>query len=180
MLFQTAQDPNFAEKGFRCVQNSATATLTLTAASIALNSPVCLETNTASLPDGVVTNGQNFVKRPATATSLVNNLFVGVLARVPGTKSYLAQEEVGLAQNYGPMTAAAVYRATAGASVGQALIPDSLQLMVPVGGPVTAAATATAGHVEVPAIGCLAVLMEALATSGATEATTARVFLRCM
>jgi hypothetical protein len=180
MLLQTAMDPRSADTVLRVVQNAATLTLTLTAASIALNSPVVMATATNVLPSTVGTDGQNYVQRPATATSLVNNLFVGLLSRVPGTKSYLGQEEVGLAQCYGPVPAAAVLRPTAGASVGAALVPDSTQLLVAVGGPVSAAATATAGHVEVPALGCLAVLMEALATSGATEATTARVFLRCM
>jgi hypothetical protein len=180
MLIQSAQDPNFAETVLRVIQNAATATLTLTAASIAVGAPVVLATATASLPSTDVSAGQNFVQRAATATSLVNNLFVGLLSRVPGTKTYLAQEEVGLAQCYGPVISGAIHRATAGASVGQALIPDSTGLMVAVGGPVTAAATASAGHVEVPAIGLLAVLMEAVATSSATEASTARMFLRCM
>jgi hypothetical protein len=180
MLLQTAMDKRYAETVLRVVQNVATATLTLTAASIAVDSPVVLATATDFLPTTDTADGQNYVQRPATATSLVNNLFVGLLSRVPGTKTYLAQEEVGLAQAYGPVISGAVHRPAAGASVGAALVPDSTQLLVPVGGPITAAATSTAGHVEVPALGCLAVLMEALATSGATEATTARVFLRCM
>lgn len=180
MQFQSAQDPRYAETAFRVVQNSAPLTQTLTAASIALNSPVVLATATDSLPTTDTSDYQNFVQRPATATSIVNNLMVGLLATVPGTKAYLAQGEVGLAQNYGPVISAAIHRATAGAAVGQALIPDSTQRLVAVGGPVTAAATASAAHAEVPALGCLAVLMEAVATSSATEAATARVFLRCM
>jgi len=181
MLIQTAQDPRLAESVFRCVQNANTRSGTITAGSIAINSPVVLETATASLPSSA-TDGtpQNFVRRPATITSLVNNLMVGIIARVPGTKAYLDREEVGLAQCYGPHIAGVVQRATAGASVGSLLSPDSIQALVAVGGPVTAAATSTAGHVEVPAIGGLAVLMEALATSASTELTTARIFLRCM
>lgn len=173
MIFQTAVDKATAEKVFRVGQNANTNTGTITAGSIALGSPVVLETNTGSL-------AQNFVNRPATSTAIRNNLMVGVVQKVPGTKTYLDREEVGLIQCYGEYPDAIVHRATAGASVGQPLIPNSLQDLIPVGGPVTAAATATAGHVEVPALGGLAILIEELATSSATEQTTANVFLRCM
>jgi hypothetical protein len=175
MNFQSATDPRMAETCFRVVQNAATATQTLTAASIALGAPVVLATNTDSLPSSVVSNSQNFVQKPATATSIVNNLFVGLLARVPGTKTYLAGQEVGLAQNYGPYLSGIVLRATAGASVGAVLVPNSLPNLQAVSGPTTGTAAT-----EVPALGGLAVLMEALATSSATELTTARVFLRAM
>ncbi len=108
MLIQSAQDPNFAETVLRVVQNAATATLTLTAASIAIGSPVVLATATASLPSTDTAAGQNYVSRPATVTSIVNNLFVGLLSRVPGTKTYLGPEEVGLAQAYGPVVSAII------------------------------------------------------------------------
>lgn len=180
MLLQgSVQDQFLREAVFRCVQNANTATATITAGSIAIGSPVVLATHTASLPSTVATNGQNFVQRPATATSIVNNLFVGVLAKGPRA-AYLDREELGLAQCYGPYVGALIERPAAGAAVGNMLIPDSTQQFVAVSGPVTAAATATAGHVEVPALGGLAVLMAALATSGATETTTGIAFLRAM
>lgn len=180
MLWQTAQDPRQAETILRCVQNSNTATGTITAGSIANGSPVIFETNTASLPNTIQTVGQNFVNRPATSTALVNNLMAGIIARVPGTKAYLDREEVGLAQIYGPHLSAILLRPTGGLSAGNVLIPESLQCLIGVTGPVTAAATSTSGHVEVPALGGHAILMSALATSGATETTTGIVFVRCM
>lgn len=187
MLFQSAIDKFTAETAFRCVVNANTATLTITAGSIAINSPVVLATATASLP-GVNTGStlpgtiiNNFVQRPATATSLVNNLFAGILARVPGTKAYLDREEAGLAQIYGPLIGAIVKRPLSNiGGVGCIMIPDSDQSMLPSPGPMTIdPTTATALGVEVPALGGLAVNMQAIASSSATETTTSILFLRC-
>jgi len=174
MIWASVVNTTTAEKGYRSAVNSATATLTITAGSIAIGSPVILETSTASL------NGYN-VRRPATSTSLVNNLFQGIVARVPQVNpTYLDREQEGLVQVYGYYPTAIVQRLTAGSAVGACLIPESLQMLIAVSGPVTADATGTAGNVEVPAIGCLAVLAAAIGTSSATETTTAPVWLRCL
>lgn len=180
MEFQTVQTQGQAETVLRIVQNSNPLSGTSTN-TLAIGSPVILETNTASLPSTTTSTTQqkqNYVNRPATQTSIVNNLMVGVLVRGPRT-DYLEREALGLAQMYGVCTAAVVVP-TGGAGVGAALIPNSDGTLNPVSGPVTAAATSTSGHTEVPALGCLAVLMEAQATSGATYAATPRVHLRCM
>jgi hypothetical protein len=172
MLWQSAVDKTTAEKGFRSVVNSITASATITAGSIAVGTPLVLETNTAS-------NTGYFVNKPATSTSIVNNLFVGILSAAPNANpTYLDREQNGLCQVYGTYPTAIVLRPTAGASVGALLIPESLGFMTPSVGPVTAAATSTSGHTEVPALGGLAALMVALATSAATETTTAPVHLR--
>lgn len=171
MRFQTAVDKETAEKAFRAVVSAYTATGTITAASIAIGSPVVLETHTAS-------NNGYHARRPATSTSLVNNLFVGNLHDAPGTKAYLDREEIGLVQVYGIDDDAIVQILTAAVSVGSVLTPESLQFLIPVGGPVTGATTAA--NVEVPAIGGLAIIMEAIASSSATSTQTAKVFLRCL
>lgn len=170
MLFHSAQDPRLAEMGFRVVQNSAPLTMTLTAASIALGAPLVLEGNTASTPNNDTTLGQNFVaKGAAAATALANNLVIGALARVTGTRTYLAQEGVGLAQVYGPMLNALVRREIAGVPSGTQLIPSDIAFVVPAG--TTGAPAGLAG---------MFTLIEALAASTATELTAAKVFLRCM
>jgi len=180
MIFQTAQDPRVYETAFRVVQNAYTATLTITAGTIAVGSPLILATETASLPSTVATAGQNFVRRPATSTSIVNNLFAGILARVPGTAGYLDREEVGLAQVEGPYIGALMQALTVTQLAGQIVIPESLQFFFAVDGPVTAAATATAAHGQVPALGGLAYLMADVASSSATGTTTGIVFLRAL
>ena len=190
MLFQSVMDPFTRDIVLRTVTNSATATLTLTAASIAVGSPVILETNTASLPTTAAnstdpfwpsTKVQNFAFRPATSTSLVNNLLQGILYSAPRT-AYLGPEETGLVQCYGTYVGAIVQIPPSSAAIapGNVLWPESLQMLILGAGPVTAAATATAGHVEAPAIGGLVIAMAAVASSAATATTTTTVFLRCM
>lgn len=173
MRFQTAVDASTSEKAFRTVVNANTITGTITAGSIAIGSPLVLSTSTASLE-------ANYVNRPATSTSKVNNLFIGNLHDAPGSKIYLDREEVGIAQVYGPDLDAIVQILTTTSVVGCICVPEQFQFLIPVDGPVTAAATATAAHGEVPALGGLAVLMEQIASSSATSTTTARVFLRCL
>ena len=189
MEFATAQDKFTREVVLRVVTNSKTATATITAGSIAVGSPVILETNTASLPTTAAnstapfwpsTNVQNFVTRPATSTSLVNNLLVGILAAVPGTAAYLDREQTGLAQCYGPYVGAAVQVTTATINPGNVLVPESLQFLILGTGPVTAAATGTAAHVEAPAIGGLIVAMAQVASSAATDTGTTTCWVRCM
>lgn len=185
MNFQTTLDPQVAEVGFRVVQNSYTATLTITAGSIAVGSPVILETATNSLPSTTALDpasgiGNNWVRRPATSTSIVNNLMVGLLAKVPSTQAYLDREQVGLAQAYGPYIGAQVQVFTTTQLAGQVMIPESLQFLFGVTGPTTAASTGTAANVEVPALGGLAILMADVASSSATSTGTGIVFLRCM
>lgn len=162
MQFQTLVYTS-AEVAFRSVQNGYTKTLT--ASSIAAGGPVVLSTHTAS------NNGQ-FVQYPATSTSIVNNLYIG------NAHAAIAPEDVGLVQVYGYDSDADVQILTTTQNVGQVLIPDSTNLLFAVSGPVTAAATSTAAHTEVPALGGLAILMEQIASSSATSSTTAKVFLR--
>lgn len=191
MQLQTAMDAYTREVVLRTVTNSLTATLTITARTIAVGSPVILETNASSLPSTTAnstapfwpsTKVQNFVNRPATSTSLVNNLLVGILAAVPSTKVYLEGEATGLAQCYGPYVGAAVQVPPASAAIaaGNVLLPESLQFLILGVGPVTAAATSTAAHVEQPAIGGLIIAMAAVASSSASDTGTSTVWVRCM
>lgn len=174
MQFQTVVTPTTAEKVFRVGVNANTATLTITAGSIAIGSPVIVETASASA------NGYH-INRPATSTSVVNNLYIGNLHDAPGTKIYLDREEVGLVQCYGYDDDAIVQVLTSTSLAGQILIPSTLQFLIPAGGPVTvSAATETASHVEQPAIGGLALLLQSIASSAATDTATAKVFVRAM
>jgi hypothetical protein len=169
MLFHSAEDPRLAEMAFRVVQNSAPMSVTATTAQIAIGMPLVLDISTGSLPSSDVTANQNYVTKPnATASVAANNLFCGVLVRVPGRKSYLGPEETGLAQVYGPVLNALVRRDVAGLPGGSLLQLSDIGFTLP----------STAG----PPMGQagLAVLMDALAVSTATEMATARVFLRCM
>jgi len=170
MLFHSAEDPRLAEMAFRTVQNSAPMSAPLTAASIAVGSPLVLDLTPASIPNTDGTLGQNYVTKPsATITAIANNLFIGALARVPGKVSYLAGEGVGLCQVYGPMLNALVRREVAGVPAGTVLVPSDIGFMVP-----------GTGAAPAPGVGGMAVLIEALASSAATEITQGKVFLRCM
>jgi hypothetical protein len=168
MLFHSAEDPRLAEMAFRTVQNSAPMSAPLTAASIAVGSPLVLDV--ANLPSTDPTFGQNYVTKPNSNTvALGNNLFIGALARVPGKVSYLAADGVGLCQVYGPMLNALVKREIAGVPAGSVLVPSDIGFMIP----------GTAAPIA-PGVGGMAVLLEALAASAATEITQGKVFLRCM
>src|SRR5690242_8756023 len=125
MLFQSAMDPRTAEVGLRVVKNAYTATLTITAGSMAVGSPAILETNTASLPSTTTDSSvvQNWARRPDTSTGVINNLLIGLVAKVPGTKAYLDREEVGLVQCYGVYPNAAVQILTTTQLVGKPMIP---------------------------------------------------------
>lgn len=202
MRFQDVVDAFTAEKGFRTVQNCYTATATITAGTIAVGSPVVLATNTNSIPSKLSTsaspflpgtNRQNFVQNPATSTSIVNNLLIGILHAVPGTKAYLDREEIGVAQCYGPFVGANILRRAdaTGGGVGGVLIPElvgsgtgQMGILLPLVGPQTAnspsTSTALVTAVEVPAIGGLINLVQAIASSSATETTTGIAWLRCM
>jgi hypothetical protein len=191
MQWQTVVDNSIIEAVFRTVRNSLTASLTITARTIAVHSPVILETNTASLPSTTAnsskpfypsTNGKNFANRAATSTSLVNNLLLGLLAVVPGTKAYLEAEADGLVQCYGvdPQAIVQIPPGSSAIAPGNVLLPESLQFLILGVGPVTAASTGTAAHVEQPAIGGLIIAMGAVASSSASGTTTAPVFIRCM
>jgi hypothetical protein len=190
MLFQDAIDKYNNECAFRSVVNASTGTLTLTAASIAIGSPCVLATATNSLPALPSTAASpfwpnsgtpaNFVQRPATATSVVNNLFVGIVARVPGTKVYLGPEEVGLAQCYGPYVGAIVNAPlSAIGGAGAILVPDYdvTGALVPVVAPLTSTST---NNLSGAGMSGLAVAMAAIASSSATATSTGIVFLRCM
>lgn len=164
MLFHSAEDPRLAEQAFRTVQNSAPLSMTLTAASIAIGMPIVLD-----IASTVATDGANYITKPnSVASHQANNLFAGVLVRAPGTRSYLGQDALGLAQIYGPVTNALVRREITGLPSGAMLQLSDVGFVLP----------GTAG----PPMGQagMAVLMDAVAASTATEMTTARVFLRCM
>lgn len=169
MMFHSAQDPRLAEMGFRVVQNSAPQSVTATTAQIPIGAPVCLELSAASLPssDGAV--GQNFVtKANSVSSAATNNLLLGALARGAGSKSYLGPSEIGLAQCYGPMLNALVRREAAGVVAGTLLQPSDIGWVSP----------GTAG--PIPGVAGMAILLDTLASSAASEITPARIFLRCM
>lgn len=193
MLIETTLDVYTMETVLRIGVNAYTATGTITGRTIAIGSPVILATNTASLPTTASntsqplypsTNVQNFITNPATKTSLVNNLLVGLLVAKPGTSTvaYLEAEEQGLVQCYGPYVGARVLL-DAAISPGNVLIPDSADagaLILGAGPNTSSAATGTAANVESPAIGGLIIAMAAVASSGATYTTTTVAFCRCM
>lgn len=173
MQWQTVTDGSKPDIVLATFKNSATATLTATAATIAKGEPVILATNTASA-NGV------FVQRAATATDGSNNLFVGFAHDFPGTatnKTWQA-EDVGAVQVYGLDTDAVIQILTTAQSAGQILIPNSIRAAIASGPPVTtASATGVSG---VNGLGGLAVLASAVASSSATSTGTAYVFVRAM
>lgn len=147
MIFQTVMDGT-NDAGFRAIRNSLTGTSTV---SIAIGSPVILETATASANGG-------WARQALTSTAVDNNLFVGM------ANAAIAADSVGLVQAYGVDTDAVV--ATAGASVGAILIPN-------VGTLVTAGTTIT------PGIATSKQLTVLIAPSGATQAATS-VFVQAL
>ena len=193
MLIETTLDVYTMETVLRIGVNAYTATGTITGRTIAIGSPVILATATNSLPTTASntsgafypsTNVQNFITNPATSTSLVNNLLVGLLVAKPGssTVAYLEAEEQGLVQCYGPYVGARVLL-DAAISPGNVLIPDSAQntLILGAGPNTSSAATGTAANVESPAIGGLIIAMAAIASSSATYTTNgSTVWVRCM
>ncbi len=171
MFFQTVLDKTTPLKVFRAAVNASTGTLTITAGTIAIGCPVVLATASDSA------NGQ-YITRPATSTSVVNNLYCGNLAEAPGTAVYLEREAMGVIQIYGIDDDAIVQTLTTTALAGQVLVPESLQFLIPTGGAQTV--TSTAAAAEVPGLLGLAVLLQSIASSAATSTGTAKVFLRCM
>lgn len=165
MIFQTVMDPtSLAETAFRAVRSSLTRTSTVTWAA---GTPVVLATNTAS-------NDGAYVALPATSTSIVNNLYAGNLhAAMPA-------DTVGLVQVYGIDDDAIVQVKTDAQNPGAVLIPNSIPFLFSVSGPVTAAATSTSAHTEVPALGGFAYLLEAVASSSATATAATTVFIRAL
>jgi hypothetical protein len=153
MIFQSAMDPKTAQETiFRAVRSATTKTSTVT---IAIGTPLVLETATASA-DGA------FVRQAATSTDITNNLYVG------NAHAALNPESVGLAQCYGVDTDAVVI--TAGASVGANLIPNVASLAT--------VGTNTNGNPGVVGGGA-GVLTVLIAPSGAATASTS-VFVRAL
>jgi hypothetical protein len=152
MMWQTVADGGAGEIALRAVRNSTTGTSTVT---IAIGTPLVLETATAS-------TGGGYVRQAVTSTDITNNLFVGV------AYAALNPDSVGLAQVYGVNANAFV--ATAGASVGVQLIPN-IGTFITVG-------TNTNGNVGVQGggSGALTVLVS---PSGAANVATA-VFIRAV
>jgi hypothetical protein len=180
MQFQTTLDNATAEKVFRLARNAKTATTTVTAATIARGAPVCLAT------DSVSNNGIFAIAPDTAGANLLNNLFIGCVYDFPDTSSAHTgtwqAEAVGLVQCYGLMTNAILLQnATASLAAGLCLSPNTGTTLITVAGPATAAATSTAGHVELTGIGGLAILAGTVATNATTTATVAvSVHLRCM
>lgn len=152
MIFQTGLAGDLNDVAFRCVRNSTTGTSTVT---LAAGTPINLETATASA------NGA-WAAQALTSTSVVNNLFIGML------HAALAADKVGLVQTYGVDTDAIV--ATAGAAVGAQLIPNVATLIT------VGASTAGNCGVQGGGSGALTVLV---APSGAAQAATS-VFIRAL
>lgn len=157
MLFHSAQDPELGELVFRCVQNAAPLSAASTL-SIAVGAAVILATATDSTPNTDPARGQNFVTAAGAAGAQVNNLLVGILAQVPGTKGYLDRNEVGLACIYGAI-AAQVPAGTAAFTPGQGFVPGSAGLVA-------------------SAAGALIYAIEAVGTG--TGVVMAQCFVRCM
>lgn len=173
MQWATVQDGSAPEVVYFTAKNSATKTLTATAATIAKGEPVVLATNTAS-------NNGVFIQRAATATSPVNNLYVGCVHDFPGTASNKTWqgEDVGLVQVYGYDADAVVQLLTDAVAVGQILIPNSIRAMINSGPPTTHTTTATG--VGINGLAGFCVVVAEVASSSATSTGTAVVFHRAM
>lgn len=182
MLFQSVMDPRTLDVALTAVKNAYTATLTITQGSIAIGSPVVVATHSASLPQTTTDSSvvQSWGRRPATSTDIMNNLVRGLLYSGIGTKAYLDREEVGLVMCHGIFPNAIVQVTTSAQAAGLILIPESLQFLTGVTGPVTAASTGTAANVEVPALGGLFALIQSIASSAATDTARKAVLVRCM
>lgn len=181
MRFYSAIDSTTAEKVFATFRNSVTATATATAKTLQRNAPVVLCTHTASA------NGYD-IQAPATGTSIVNNLFVGIVDNFPDTTTgqtgVWGGEDAGQVQVYGYRSGLVYLAASVAVAVGDLLIPDSAYgrgNLTTSGPPSThAASTGTAANVAVPAIGGLCVAVAAVASSTDTQTSASGVFLRCM
>lgn len=176
MRFSTAVSATLAEKVFRSARNSSTKTLTATAATIARGAPVILATASASV------NGYD-VQRADTASQLINNLFVGIVANFPDTTTgqtgTWGAEDVGEVQCYG-YGSANLRGHTDTLAQGLCLIPNTGQMLLTNIGPVVAAATGTTAHSEVGGIGCLVVLAQTVATAATSATTSVSVLIRAM
>lgn len=178
MRFFTAIDSTTAEKVFATFRNSVTATATATAKTLERNAPVVICTHTASA------NGYD-IQAPATGTSIVNNLFVGIADAFPDTTTGQTGtwngEDAGQVQVYGYRNGLIYLAASAAAAVGDLLIPDVAYgrgNLTPVGSPTTNTATTT--NAAVPALGGLCVAVAAVASATATQTSASGVWLRCM
>lgn len=176
MNIQTAMDKALIEAVYRVCLSAVTKTTTITAATagLGIGYPVILATHSASA------NG-NKVIAALTSTSDMNNLYIGNLHRSLGSVySYLNGEDIGLVQCYGYDSDAAVYCGGTALTAGSLAIPELLLGLTTVGNPITAAATATAGHSLLSGFGGLAVLVGSVASSSASYIASAGVLLRCM
>jgi hypothetical protein len=181
MRFYTGIDATTAEKVFATYVNAVTKTATATIATLQRNAPVILSTHTAS-------NNGYFIDAPATGTSQVNNLFVGIVDSFPDTSTGQTGtwqgEDAGQVQIYGYRSGLIYLAASVGVAVGDLLIPDSVYgrgHLTTSGSPSThAASTGTAANATVPAIAGLCVAVAAVASATATQTSAAGVFLRGM
>lgn len=173
MIFQTAMSGGLAEVAFRSVTSSITKTSTDPA--IQAGEPVLLVSGTDG--DGAA------VQRAVSATSPLNNLWVGV------AHESIAHEAVGLAQCYGVDEDVRLMEAIT-AAAGDVLIPNiqstATQLTgrsaVATAAPLFAtAASSSSGHVASFGYAGLAVVLEAATAASATAgASTVRAHLRLL
>ena len=112
----------------------------------------------------------------------VNNLFMGIPVDYPelrtNTAGRWAGETQGLVQVYG-LAEATIQMETSTSVPGKLLVPN-INTFITVPGPFTAAASSNSAHVEVPGLAGLAVVLDTVVSSSATDVTTSTVFLRCM
>lgn len=167
-----------AEKVFRVIKNSFTATSTITAGSFVRGNPVILTVASAS-------NDGYSVVHADTSGQPTNDLFVGVVYDYPdstGTKTGVFQPEaVGWAQAYGLATYAVVGNTTATQSAPAILVPNTGSQLVTIGQLIIPTGTGTsATGAAVGGVAGLAVLYQTLASSSAAGTTAASVFLRCL
>lgn len=181
MRFATAVDGVTAEKVFGSFRNSITKTTTATAATIARGAPVILATATASC------NGYDIQRAVSSTAVEINNLFIGLAADFPDTTTgqtgTWGAEDVGQVQVYGFHSAAVVRGFESAITIGTILIPNNgfSGVLETAGVPVTAAATATAGHGLCYGLGGQAFVAEQLASAATNTASqTCKIFIRCM
>lgn len=177
MRFATTLDGVTAEKVFATFRNSVTKTATATSATLERGAPVILCTHTASA------NGYD-IQAPTTATSIVNNLFVGVVDSFPDTTTGQTGtwqgEDVGQVQVYGYRSGLQYLAESGAVAVGDVLVPDSVYgrgALVQAAAPLTSTST---NNLRGYAQGGLAIAVAAIASSTATQTSSSGVFLRCM
>lgn len=166
------------ERIFRVARNSYTKTATITAASFVRGNPAVLATETAS------NNGYDIKHADTAGAQIMNNLLIGVVADYPdttvGRTGVWQPEDVGLVQCYGLNTNVVGSIGTVSMAPGLMMVPNTGSMFLTCVGPVSAAATSTAGHTELCGSAGLIILASAVASSSASGTTQVAGFIRCM